>query len=160
MANQAEAEIDIDMVLHRLHLPRELAGKPEIVRIEKGDEVAARGGEPRIARRGQARIGLTQHPHGGIASGDGRRTVGGSVINHDHIESSAVLQKDRIDRRSKEWLAVENGKDAGNEMSRRCAHGLRVPMRASDALLRHQGRIHGELLGHIVVFHQFRRRVR
>ncbi len=72
----------------------QFAGKPEIVGIEKGDEVASRQIESGIARRRHAAIGLAMQPQAWKATGDHGRAIAGAIVNNNDVQTDIRLIED------------------------------------------------------------------
>ena len=103
-------------------------GSDEIVRIDKGQVLAARRIESRVARRGQPAVLLADHAHLRQARGelgeDGRAAVGRTVIDHDDLvgrriqrgeafQAARQVGRDVVDRDYKREKRREIGESCG-----------------------------------------------
>ncbi|MPL94874.1 hypothetical protein SDC9_41033 [bioreactor metagenome] len=92
-----------------------LVRTPQIARVAKADDRAARHPDAAVARRGRAAVRLHHQLHAGILAGviggDPHRAVGRAVIDHDDLEIGEALRAQAAQRRVECRLGVAGGHD-------------------------------------------------
>jgi hypothetical protein len=123
-------------VREQRHLRLQVIRQPAIVGVEQSDDVAARDGDPMIARRGQAGIGLSHHSHLlAVRGGDSGGAVVRPVVDHHDLAVRVGLRQGTVHRFSKELRLVVTGDDHAHQRTtgQVChgCHGRRVSEGAS-----------------------------
>lgn len=106
-----------------LQLGGELAGQPDVVGIEEGQQIGSRIGDGEVARGGRAAMVVAQYADACIeGGGDLRGAIRRAVINHDDFEVVDTLGKDAGERFFDVGRAVVGRHDDGEK--RACSwHG-------------------------------------
>ena len=101
--------------------------RPQVVGVEEADDLALGAGDAEVARSGLPTILLVNHRNRRAERCKTfRRCVGRAVVDHDDLNVWVGLVKDRLDRRTHERLAVEDGnddRDEGSTAERGALHG-------------------------------------
>src|SRR5258707_1154551 len=100
----------------------ELPRSPDVIRIEKGDVLAARGGDPGIPGGAGAEVLLADDNDSmAVAVQNLRRVVGRAVVDDDDLESGTGLRQRTVDRVAKKATVVVRRDDDGDRR-----HGCRT----------------------------------
>jgi len=80
-----------------LHLQRHTVLGPQVVGVEEGGELAVRGGDGSVARRGRAAVLLLDDMHLGARRENLRRAIGRAVVADDDLERLVVLGQEAVE---------------------------------------------------------------
>ena len=101
-----EAKPDLGVTLEQPDLSIELAGEPEIVAIEEGEQGASTGANRGVAGGGDSTVGEGQEPDSGVSTRHLSCTIGRAVVGDDHLERVVTLREDAVERLAEVVLAV------------------------------------------------------
>ncbi|VTR70291.1 hypothetical protein DESC_780479 [Desulfosarcina cetonica] len=86
------------VVVEKGHLGSDFTRQPGVVRIQKGDQIAAGGTDTGVTGRADPLVGLADDPDAGpIGRQTMGRVIGGPVIDHDQLQCGIVLAENRVD---------------------------------------------------------------
>jgi len=107
--------------VHRGDLNCQLLGQPQIVGIEKGDELATRGADTGISGSGGPRVGLIDVSDAGSERGhSGTDAIRRAVVHHDQLIVAVRLVKDRCQRGMDESFGVVYRNDHAHSRTNAC----------------------------------------
>ena len=106
-----------------MNSPRDFGRPPQIVGIDRRDELALRHGNAVIARGSHAAIWLLQQFDAGIVSrmkrDEGRGFIGRAIIDNDDLQIAMGLRSNAAQRGIDRIRRVERGDDHTDKMTRR-----------------------------------------
>ena len=106
-AEVTEQVEDVGELLHDGALPGELARRPFVVGVEKGDQVAGRGSHTRVARRPGAEVRRAQVAQRRVeVAHDGLGVVARAVVDDDDLVAGPALGERRAQRALEQARAV------------------------------------------------------
>ena len=101
--------------LERAQQPLVRVGRDDVVGVREGEELAARGARPGVARAAQPAVWLRDQPEAPVAAGEalGERAaaVGRPVVDHDHLQVADRLAGERLQARREVALDVVDRDD-------------------------------------------------
>ena len=92
-------------------LESQAIGRPQVIRIQEGDEVSLRHGDSRVASRREPSISLGDVLHTCVPLCDASGVIGRTVVHDNHFERFVVLNKTAIERFREEPLSVVHRDD-------------------------------------------------
>src|SRR5688572_17517872 len=105
-------EVRVGMLRQDAELDLEAILTPQVIGIEKGDQLPPGEPQPGVARGGGPRVGLEEVAYrSGAARGDRRGAIGRAIVHDDDLERTRVLPDGAGDRRSQVALGVEHRDD-------------------------------------------------
>ena len=115
VAPPAEDDPDLRVLLEIPGLQRELLGDPEVVLIEKADQLTARLGDTPVASRPGALVLLGKAADALVRARDLRARVARAVVDDDHVERPVVLGEDAVEGLRQKPLAVVGRDDDADQ---------------------------------------------